>query len=366
MTRKIILTGGHGASTALATIEALNKQEWKWDIYWIGVKNAVEGEKALTFEFKVFPKYGIKCIEIFTGRLQRKWTRFGVLSLLKIPVGFVHAFYLVLRIRPEVIISFGGFAAVPVVFAGWVMGIPVIIHEQTVAAGLGNRLSAPFSKYVAISRKESAKYYPAGKTRLTGNPVREAFFEVKRKRKIGSPPLVLVTGGSRGARSFNKVIREALPQILNYYRIIHQTGDLDFEVQRRMRDELPERLRKRYEVVAFIDPTKMPEFMEKADIIVARAGANTVSEILAAGRPAIFVPIPWSSHNEQVRNARMARLAGSAEIIAQDKFTAGVLMGTLARVVENWNKMISRHSRIAELDRGASEKLADMASELVK
>jgi len=139
---KIILTGGHGATTALATIEEIIRRGKKTEIYWVGVKKAMEGSKVPSLESVMKTKSQVTFKPIIAGRLQRKFTLWTIPSLLRIPFGFVHALYILLSIKPSVILSFGGYAAFPLVFWGRLLGKPIIIHEQTSKVGRSNKLSS--------------------------------------------------------------------------------------------------------------------------------------------------------------------------------------------------------------------------------
>lgn len=363
----IVLTGGHAATTALATIESLKKdKDIKWNISWIGSRKAVEGKSTLTIEFREFPKLGISCHNIIAGRVQRKFTRYSIWSLVKIPFGFLHAFYLLFKIHPQVIISFGGFAAFPVVVSGWIMRIPIVIHEQTIAIGLANKYSIAFATKIALSREESKKYFPSSKSILIGNPVREAFYNIKQKSKISNPPVILATGGSRGSQNFNNLLEGALRKLLDKYSIIHQTGDIDFKKFENIKESLPEKLQKRYSIYSSIPVTEMPGYFEKADIVIGRAGANTVAEVIAAHKPSIFIPIPWSQYDEQTSNAKLAVDAGLAKIINQNTGTSEMLKDEINLVIKNWEKTLkTKKGIIYDLDRNAASKLASVAGELI-
>ena len=228
---KILLTGGHAGTTALAVIEEiiLQSKNHNHDIYWIGVKHAIEGKRTETLEHKLFSKLNVSYKTIRSGRFQRRWSIHTIPSLVKIPFGFLQAFYFVATIRPSVTISFGGFAALPVVFWSWVFQIPVIIHEQTVAAGLANKLSVPFARRILLARESSLEYFPKEKSVVVGNPVMALVREVVVKKKMGRQPVILITGGSRGSQRMNVVIDEVLETLLKKYKIIHLTGDLDYE-----------------------------------------------------------------------------------------------------------------------------------------
>ena len=175
---KIVMTGGHAASTAFVVIQEIRKQKKPWEIYWIGFKSSFEGENISTLPSVYFPKYGIKTYDLISGRVQTKVSLHTLSAFLKIPVGFVHAALLLAKVRPNLILSFGGFSAFPVVVVGYFLGIPVIIHEQTSVVGRANKFSAPFAKKIALAREESRKYFPQRKTLLIGNPIVNSILKI--------------------------------------------------------------------------------------------------------------------------------------------------------------------------------------------
>src|SRR5260221_9523714 len=154
----IVLTGGHGATTAVATIQEIIKRNKSWNLSWIGPKTAIEGRDVPTFSAVILPKFGVKYYAVTVGRLQRKLSAWTISSLFKIPFGFYESFTILHKLRPKIIISFGGFAAFPVVIVGWALRIPIIIHEQTVAVGLANSLSSFFAMKSAIATAQSLAY----------------------------------------------------------------------------------------------------------------------------------------------------------------------------------------------------------------
>ncbi len=362
--KRVILTGGHAATTALATIEEIlrRSERSKWEIFWIGSSQALEGSKVFSLEHRLFSKKaGVSYHPVIMGRLQRKWSIYTIPSLLKIPLGLIQSFYLILKIRPQVILSFGGFAAFPVVLAGFVLRIPIVIHDQTAAVGLVNRLSSIFAKRVALARKESKVYFPTRKTILVGNPLMAAISEIKPKRKPDFPPTLFVFGGSRGARTINRTIDKILVDLLKTFIIIHLTGNADFDYFSQKRKKMSSEEQARYEVYSFIEPTDIASVYRRADIIIARAGANTVSEIISTARPAILVPIPWSYQDEQNKNAALAKKSGIALVLDQDSLTAEILKEKIFFLKENWDKMVSGMNRkISILDKRASVRLVDL------
>lgn len=365
--KKIILTGGHAATTAISVIEELirRKKKFGWDIYWVGARMAVEGKTVPTLEFEVLPKLGVKFLPIVTGRIQRKFTFWTIPSFLKIPLGFIHALILLLRVRPEIIVSFGGFAAFPVVVVGWFLGIPVVIHDQTATAGRANKASSFFARKIAVARKTSLKYFPSDKTVLIGNPILTQIAEITPKEEKGNPPVILVLGGSRGSQTLNEVLEKCLINLLPRYEIVHVTGHLDYQNFLTIKKNLPVSLSNHYEVYDRIDPLKIDNLYREADMVVARAGANTVSEIIATKRPSILVPIPWSYLNEQKENALLAKDFGVAEIIEQGSLNDQTLIKAIDQVNSNWSNLMLKVRDKKSPDKEASTKMVDLILDIL-
>jgi len=358
---KIVLTGGHAGTTAYATVEEILKRKRSWELFWIGPKSAVEGKNIATVASQILPQYGVYHHPIIAGRLTKKWTRWSLFSLFKIPIGFIHALILLIKIKPKIILSFGGYAAFPIVVVGWILGIPVIIHAQTVVVGLANRLSAFFARKIAIARAESREFLPKDKVVLTGNPVMASVVEVGAKAEIPKSPTIYITGGSTGAQRINIVVEEILPSLLNGFNIIHQTGELDYDHFLKVRENLSPNLRGKYELKAFFDPREVWKIYKKADILISRAGANTISEILITKRPSILIPIPWSTYDEQSKNALAAQKAGIAIVLPEDKLTPKSLLDAVYNLKDNWSRMIVKaDTKLAQLDAAAAKKLADL------
>lgn len=356
--KKILLTGGHAATTALSTIEELIRRKKNADLVWIGSKQAMEGKSTRSLESWVFEKVGVKSYSIISGRLQRKFTLWTIPSLIKVPFGFINAFILILKIRPKVVVSFGGYAAVPVVVVSWLLRIPVVIHEQTAAIGLANKLSQPFAKKVCLARKESQIYYSSKKTVLTGNPIMSQIAEIEAKEKLGNPPTIFITLGSRGSRNINKVVYGILDRLLEKYRVIHIAGEADF-------DKFAKIQNKNYEVYPTVDPLEIDNLYRQADIIVARAGANTVSEIMVTKRPSILIPIPWSYLDEQMKNAQVAAEFGIARILRQQDLTPEKLLSEIDLVLKNWEKIVEEAAQKDVFDKEASRRLVDQIFKFV-
>ncbi len=332
MKKRIVITGGH-LTPALAVIDELQKKD-SWEIFFLGRKYATEREKTPSVEAQVISDRGIWFFPITTGRFPRHFNRYALLSVFKIPLGFFQALYCLIKIRPRVILSFGGYLSVPVIFWGWVLRIPSLTHEQTTVQGLANTLNACFSRKIAFSWPQSLGKFPKRKAILTGNPIRKDIFKVNNDlvEVLDFPPdlpLVLVTGGNQGSHVINLAIGEILPRILEMTCIFHQSGHLestgDFEFLEKARKNLPPRLKKRYHVKKYLVGEEMGTFLNKANLVISRAGANTVSEIAALGKPALLVPLPWLYRDEQTENARLLKSLGIAEILPQEELSGEAL-----------------------------------------
>ncbi|OGM74457.1 hypothetical protein A2191_00690, partial [Candidatus Woesebacteria bacterium RIFOXYA1_FULL_38_9] len=366
--KKIILTGGHAATTALATMEELKiSTKFRWELIWVGAKYAFEGKDILNIEFKVFPKHDIKCIPIVAGKLQRRISLYTLPAFFRLPIGFLMAFLILVREKPDIILSFGGYAAVPVVIVGWILRIPIVIQEQIMTAGMANKLTSRYAKKIAVARRESIEFFPKEKTVLTGNPVMKSIIQVKPKFQLerNKKPVVFVMGGSRGSHTLNSIISEGLERLLTEYKLIHVTGDLDYKELTEKRHNLSFDLRKDYKIYDFVDPMKIADLYNLSDIVIGRGGANSVSEIMLTARPAILVPIPKTWNDEQNKNANYARESGIARVIPQSKLTPERLLKDLFQIRKNWEKMVRQVVGMKLIDREAAERLVDILEECV-
>jgi UDP-N-acetylglucosamine--N-acetylmuramyl-(pentapeptide) pyrophosphoryl-undecaprenol N-acetylglucosamine transferase len=357
---KVLITGGHAATSAIAIVEAAGDSGRDWEFHWIGPKYAMEGHKIPTLALKTLPKLDVKVHTLIAGRLQRKITRWSFVSLLRFPIGFLHALKFLFAIKPNLILSFGGYAGFPVVFIGWLMRTPILIHDETYSFNRGNKLSSKFATKVAISRTASKKYYPSNKAVLTGNPLMKNILKVSKKNRPSKTPTIYVTGGSTGARSINDLIKEILKKLLTDYRVIHHTGKLDHSRFVKLKKELPKSLTKKYKVYESIDPKNIGNIFEKSDIIVSRAGANTVSEIIAIKRPAILIPLVISSWNEQEKNALFAEKYGIAKVLIQKDLTARKLLKEISKLHGDWEIIVGKVARKESPDKDAAIKLVDL------
>lgn len=309
-------TGGH-TSPGLAVASVLRSAGV--ECIWIGSTGGIEARRA--------PEHGIPYHAIPTGKLRRYWARENITDLaLNVPAGMVAAFRLLRRLQPGVVFGTGGFVAVPVVIAAAAARVPIVIHEQTAAAGLANRIAARFARKIAVSWEDGSSVFPAEKVVLTGNPLRPELRSGSRADAVArfgldpSVPILYVTGGAQGSMRINRAVGEALPVLLEHTQIIHQCGSNAATNDRRWledrRARLPAELVRRYTVMPFVG-AELGDVYAAASLVVARAGAGTVNECCQLGVPAIYIPLPSASRDEQTANARLVERAGGCVMVRQ-------------------------------------------------
>lgn len=362
---KIILTGGHAGSTAYAVIEEISYRHPQWDVFFIGGKSSIEGKDIKTLAYLNFNKSKVKYYSLNTGRLQRKFTIWTIPSLLKIPIGFIQSLFLLIKINPDIVLSFGGYAAFPVVLSSWLLGKSVVIHEQTAAAGRSNLASQFFAKKIALARAESGKYFVSNKCEVTGNPLTRRVLKLKPKSKKNEPPVLFIHGGSSGSVTLNNLTDKILEKLLLNYKVIHQTGRMELQKYLDKKRLLPKNLKKRYEVFGMVKSKEFYKYLDVSDILISRSGANIVSEIIYVKIPSILIPIPFSYQNEQAENARYAENFGIAKMLDQASASPEELLKAVDEVNANWKNMVIGVSKKLSPDINASGKTIDLIESLL-
>ncbi|KKQ25594.1 MAG: hypothetical protein US62_C0040G0025 [Candidatus Woesebacteria bacterium GW2011_GWA1_37_8] len=356
---KIVLTGGHAGSTALAVFEEIKRRDPDIKLFFIGGKTSVEGKRSRTLAQIAFSDIGIKLYSINAGRLAIKRSFWSWMSLLKLPLGLLQSLVIINKINPDIILSFGGYAGFPVVLASWIRRIPVVIHEQTSVAGRANLASSRMAKKIALARESSMKYFPKQKCVVTGNPIPKNV-KADNTPNIHNPVHIFVTGGFSGSAMINKLVQVALLNLLDTCEVIHQTGDIEYKKFVSIKVELPIKFSERYKVESVIHPDKWGEHLDWADIFVARSGANFTYQLAIIKKPAILIPIPYSYLNEQQINADYVKDFGLATVISQKDATPELLVEELKNIVKNWKEITSSVSNKKSPDLDASEKLVDL------
>ena len=345
---RIVITGGH-LTPAVATITALKRLSPHINIHFIGRNHVFDTEEFASHERQTVEALGVSFLPLTTGRLLRTGTFFHILSsLLKVPIGLVMAFWYLVRIRPDVTVSFGGYIALPVVLASWVLNIPIITHEQTQTLGLGTKIIAAFSDVVCVSDIRQLQSFRFVRCVYTGLPLREMIVHAARQTHRTRKNIrrrILILGGTTGSVSINTIVYEALPQLLTFSDIVHQVGRASLEEALRVRSTLSLKEKRGYTVVSYMNETEYVRMIKSADIVVGRSGANTVIEVAALGKSAIFIPLPWASGDEQYKNADVLRRNGGASIIRQKDLTSLRLVSVVREHIVHKNKY-EEHAKI--------------------
>lgn len=341
---KLLIIGGH-FMPALAVIEALPSDA---EVIYAGRKHTFEGDSAVSLEYHIMKQKGIRFVNLTTGRLQRKFTRYTIPTLLKIPYGFFQSLTILRKTKPDVILSLGGYVALPVCFAGFLLKIPIVIHEQTLEAGLTNEHTKWLAKKICISWESSRKFFPSKKVILTGIPVMPA--QCKKGTCTYLPKfssnrkVICIIGGSAGSHAINILVEGCIERLLKDYIVIHQIGDAkefgDYDRLQKLKDHLDPTIGKNYHIFSFIDPYHITCLLQRADFVISRSGINSVILLLLLKKPCLLIPIPFSQRNEQYKNALLLQNAGLGKIYEQKELTSEKLFDSIRSMVNNKEKYI--------------------------
>ncbi len=297
------------------------------------------------FGDKEFKEKGIEVEYISAGKLRRYFSIMNFFDIFKFIFGIFQSAIRLWQFMPDIIFSKGGFGSLSVILVAWVYRIPVFIHESDSIPGLSNRIASNFSKRIAVSFKKALDYFPEKKTALTGNPVRSNLFspapKEETKRKMGynlEDPLLLILGGSQGAKKINDLILESLEELIrNKIQIFHQTGENNFrEVIAEANiilDSIPPEYRGYYKAKGFLSAQEYADILNTADIVVARAGSGTIFDISFMKKPSILIPLPNSAGNHQRENAFEYQKANAAVVLEEKNILPNLLIDEILNIL---------------------------------
>lgn len=323
---KLLITGGH-ATAALAVIDAIQKSPLRvtCDLCFVGRRYMNAESKSDSLEYQEVKKRNIRFIHLHTGRLNRFISVRTISELLRIPLGFMHAWRIIHNERPDAVLSFGGYLAVPIVFSAWIRHIPIFSHEQTMIPGLANRCIGYICTTMFVAFPQAAHYFPKLRTKVVGNPIRSSVFLIRKTFALpqDGKPVLYVTGGSLGSHTINMHIKSLLPQLLERYCVIHQTGDnaqySDYSELHALRDAFPAEVQQRYIILKHVPDEQIGFVYAQSQLVIGRAGANTCFELIALQKPAILIPLPWSARHEQQAQAAFLEKAGAVLVFDQSR-----------------------------------------------
>ena len=329
--KKIVLTGGGTAGHVTPNLALLpSLKERGYEILYIGSYNGIER--------KLIENAGIEYSGISSGKLRRYFDLKNFSDPFRVLKGCAEARRLIKKYRPDVVFSKGGFVSVPVVLAAKHYKIPTIIHESDMTPGLANKICIPSAAKVCCNFPETLAYLPNDKAVLTGSPIRKELLEGDRITGLNysglsaSRPIILVIGGSLGSVAVNRAVRAVLPKILETYQVIHICG----------KGNLDEHLigRNGYVQYEYVD-APLRHLFAAADLIISRAGANSICEILALKKPNILIPLSASaSRGDQILNARSFEKQGFSKVL-EEQLTDDNLLNTIQDTYHNRQKYIA-------------------------
>lgn len=324
--KRIILTGGGTAGHVTPNIALLpSLQDLNYEIFYIGSHDGIE--KKLIEELGI-PYYGIS-----SGKLRRYFDVKNFTDPFRVLKGYKEACSLMKRLQPDILFSKGGFVSVPVVLAAKHCHIPAILHESDMTPGLANKLCIPSAAKICCNFPETLSHLPQGKAVLTGSPIRQELLTGSRLSALSftglsaNKPVILVMGGSLGAAAVNNAIRSILPKLLAKFQVIHLCGKGKTEPSL---NQTPGYVQ--YEYIK----GELRDLFALSDIVVSRAGANAICELLALKKPSLLIPLSAAaSRGDQILNARSFEKQGFSLVLEEETLTDERLYDTICQLFEN-------------------------------
>lgn len=338
--KKIVLTGGGTAGHVTPNIALLpTLREAGYDIHYIGSFEGIESRLIPDFDV---PYYGIS-----TGKFRRYFDLKNFSDPFRVIKGYMDAKKLLKELKPDVVFSKGGFVAVPVVRAAADLKIPCIIHESDMTPGLANKICIPLAQKVCCNFPETMRNLPSGKAVLTGTPIRSELTKGNRINALdlcgftANKPVIMVIGGSQGSAAINQVVREALPTLLEDFQVIHICG----------KDKVDNLMLsvpgyKQFEYVK----TELKDFFALADLVVSRAGANAICELLALKKPNILIPLSAGSRGDQILNAASFAEQGFSIVIKEEALDCFSLADNIKKLYDNKEAYIEKMNESGQTD----------------
>lgn len=335
---RLCLTGGGTAGHVTPHFALLPQIRARgWEVYYVG---------SAGLEKPLVEAAGIPFRTIKTGKLRRYFSVENFLDVFRVVIGTLQAAGIMLRERPDAVFSKGGFVSVPVAVAAWLLRIPVVSHESDLTPGLATRIIARFARQLVYTFPETGRYLPQG-AEQTGTPVRPELLEGDKARgavlcgfdPAAALPTLLVMGGSQGAQRLNEALLAALPVLTQTWRIVHLTGKgkaIDFRHER-------------YKAFEFVSD-EMKDLLALADVVVSRAGANSIFELVAVGKPMLLVPLEQGSRGDQVVNAESFERSGWAHVLREKDLTTASFLAQVARLAAEADRVRDQQKSFAGRD----------------
>jgi UDP-N-acetylglucosamine--N-acetylmuramyl-(pentapeptide) pyrophosphoryl-undecaprenol N-acetylglucosamine transferase len=328
---KVVLTGGGTAGHVMPHLALLPKmRELNWNVTYIGSNGIERG---------ICEEAAIPFICIRSGKLRRYFSLKNFFDVFNVFWGTLEAVIALARVRPQVVFSKGGYVTVPVVLAAWFLRIPVVAHESDFTPGLATKIAARFAQRVLLTFSETAKYLPGFKTDWVGTPIRSDLargsaakgFELCGFSKNDSKPIVLVMGGSQGAKKLNQIIEDSYASLIKKFKVIHLTG--------KGKGSLSLTSNENYKSFEFLS-SELADVYAIVDLVVARAGANSIFEFLYLKKPMLLIPLEEGSRGDQVFNGRSFEEKGWAKLLREKDLSQSSFLASLNSLRETSQEMI--------------------------
>ncbi|MDP3561657.1 MAG: undecaprenyldiphospho-muramoylpentapeptide beta-N-acetylglucosaminyltransferase [Legionellaceae bacterium] len=327
MSKNIVLTGGGTAGHVtpnMALIPSL--QQDGWTVHYIGSKTGVE--RKMIEEINI-PYHPIRC-----GKLRRYFSWQNFIDPIHIAIGIVQSYFKLKQLKTQVIFSKGGFVALPVVIGAYLNRIPIVVHESDMTPGLANRLSFPFTNVICLTFESTKKHIKgAAQIEVTGTPIRESLFHGNKDQGLlrcgftNQKPCMLVIGGGQGSVTINQCIRQSLTELCQRYQVIHLCGSGKID------NELLSHLG--YCQLEYANE-ELADLFAASDLVLSRAGANSLCELLALKKPHILVPLSRKvSRGDQIQNATYFEQQGISTVIQEEELTTTTLLNAIEMVEKN-------------------------------
>ena len=325
LSKSIVFTGGGSAGHVTPNIPIIQQcLDKAWQVAYIGTGSGIEK--------KIIGRLPIPFYAISTGKLRRYFSWQNFVDPFKTLFGIIQCYFLLKKIKPDVVFSKGGFVAFPVVSAAWLNRIPVVAHESDSSLGLANRLCLPFVNKICISFAAGKKYFKQQhKVLITGAPLKQGLFQGDRQRGKNhcgfkdDKPILMVSGGGSGSVLINQVVRQVLSTLLSDYNVIHICGEGNIDSDYAHIDG--------YKQFAYVDD-EMPDLMVAADLVISRAGANSVYELLALKKLHILIPLSRkASRGDQIERADFCAAKGVSYVLEEAQLNQQSLLAAIADII---------------------------------
>lgn len=343
----IVFTGGGTAGHVtpnIALIESLQNSDWQF--HYIGSESGVEKG--------MIESIGVPFYPIQSGKLRRYFSWKNFLDPFKVLVGIGQSFFLLRKIKPDVVFSKGGFVALPVVVAAWLNRIPVIAHESDMTPGLANRLSFPFVSKICVTFEAARNHFKQKeKVEVTGTPIRRQLFQGEKEKGLAlcgftdKKPCILIVGGSQGSAGLNRIVRENIDKLTAEYQVIHLCGK---GKRSETHVSVPGYFQMEYA------NEELAHLLAASDLVVSRSGANALYELLSLTKPHVLIPLSMkASRGDQIQNARYFEKQGISTVLNDDSLSPEALLQAINTVFQQREVFVEKIKALGVTS--ASEKL---------